>query len=99
MVNCLEVTTNSSLTEFLVSTRTVKGTYSGRKLCELIKRPVPVARDYDAFSRRRDSNGEFNIKGDIAGLKVRSDSGHSSNYYSRKTGNKEIFYFESVNSE
>ena len=57
-----------------------KGTYTGRKLSELINKPVAVARAYDAFARR-DSNC---IKADIAGLKVRSDSGHSSNYYSRK---------------
>ena len=65
---------------FIKSFTSSKGTYTGRKLSELINKPVAVARAYDAFARR-DSNS---IKADIAGLKVRSDSGHSSNYYSRK---------------
>ena len=71
----------ANLYEQLSGWDSAQGTYTGRKLSELIRKPVPVARDYNAF--RRGSNGTNSIKADIAGLKVRSDSGHSSNYYSR----------------
>ena len=69
------------------------GTYTGRKLAELIKKPVPVARDFDAFTQPPHHH-QTSMKADIAGLKVRSDSGHSSNYYSRNEEPQNILNFD-----